>query len=118
MINAPIDNEAVDNIVMQLNNYTERYNASPTTKVSRQTILTSAKPFARYLSISAFKMSTTVLPQDIANERANSLISYYFDKKNMKDELKKFKTQQLTNIIMQNIRCNLLIFSNTIRQMN
>ena len=46
-------------------------------------------------------MSTTVLPQDIANERANSLISYYFDKKNMKDELKKFKTQQLTNIIMQ-----------------
>ena len=104
MIGSPIDMKVVDNVIMQLNNYTSRYSLSPTTKVSKHAVLTSAKPFARYLSVGAYKLSTTPIPQDIANERANSLIGYYFQKKDINDEIQRIKIQKLTNIILQNLQ--------------
>ena len=101
MIGAQINESIIDNIVMQLNNYTKRYSLNPTTKIACQAVVTSAKPFARYLSLSAFKMSTLPIPKEIADERASSVISYYFEQRNISEEIKKVKLQQITNVMLE-----------------
>ena len=100
MIDAPIDRGLLENTIMQLNSYTSRYSLNPTVSISQSTSITSAKPFARYLSINAYNVANTPIPADIAKDRAESLISFYYKKKTINDTQKEIKKANLTNKIL------------------
>ena len=89
MINSCIDVTKVENLVLQLNTYSkEIYHAHPTTDYADVFYFNSSKPFSRYLAVSAYRISTAPIPQEISKSRINSPLDFFFKKAEIKKQVK------------------------------
>ena len=102
MINGAVEEDSLESLVMQLNSYSSFYVNNPTTKLKNQFALASAKPFSRYLTVSAYRMSVTPVPQDISKSRISSPLSYYFkNDQNVKQQARIAHWRNLLTEIMK-----------------
>ena len=67
MIGSLISNDLIENTILQLNSYTERYSVSPSVRITSSKI-TSSKPYARYIALNAFKTANETISPDIAKK--------------------------------------------------
>ena len=73
MINGNVEIDSIDSLVQQINAYSEIYSKKPTTRSSKL-VYPTAKPYARYLGVSNYKISTSPIPTG----NINSPLSFYF----------------------------------------
>ena len=85
LINGFVEIQSLDNFVLQCNSYTQRYQKMPTTKRKTSSIFASSRPLARYLSIHAYRLSSSPIPPGIEEVRAHSPLAFYLSLKKQKD---------------------------------